>query len=79
MCVYAHTHALLIYKEYMSVYEEFPSDLLAYTDHFEQETLLGSTPGSYCITPLLSQRTDIMTNVHKQVLAHNAPFMVYMV
>ena len=25
------------------------------------------------------QATDIITNVHKQILAHNAAFMVYMV
>ena len=36
----------------MSVYEELTNNLLAYTHHFEQEALLGSTPGSCCITPL---------------------------
>ena len=28
----------------MSVYDEFTSNVLAYTHHFEQEALLGSTP-----------------------------------
>ena len=50
----------------MTVYEEFTSNLLAYTHHFETEALLGSTPGSYCIT-------------HRQILAHNAAFMVFVV
>ena len=35
----------------MAVYEEFTSSLLAHTHHFEQEALLGSTPGNYSITP----------------------------
>ena len=51
MCVYANTHALLIYEEYMTVHEEFASNLLACTHHFEQEALLGSIPCSYCIIP----------------------------
>ena len=50
----------------MTVYEEFTSNLLAYTHHIEKEAVLGTTPGSYCIT-------------HKQILAHNAAFMVFVV
>ena len=50
VCMHTHMHCLL-YEQYMTVYEEFTSNLLAYTHHFEQEALLGSTPGSYYLTP----------------------------